>query len=346
LNDEEKASVFYSIRKWAPLVTMDAKVQEKLLGSTIMQEARYTQIWFDLLINQKQNMKEQSLNEGDCLQEGKYKILSRIGRGGQAQVYLASRQVEGEPEQNLVLKEFILSDSDSLAALLESASDFERESSILGRLSHANIVKMEEIFAENRRAYLVLEYVEGISLREHVRKYGNLSEEKTLDLALAMTDILQYLHQQDNPITHCDFSPDNILLRSDGSIKLIDFSIASTAATVNTNCLGKHAYIPPEQFRSTPCPQSDIYALGATLYFLLTGQDPKPITCSDPRSVNAGISEAIASIVKKSTTLDLKDRYSDIEWLRMDLLSAQSTAPPSESEGIAISIATKELENA
>ena len=345
LSDEQKASLFYSIRKWAPWVQMDAKVQTKLLGSAVTQEARYTQIWFDLLINQKQGLKDASLSEGECLQEGKYKIISKVGRGGQAQVYLA--ETGTAPVERVVLKEFILSDSDSLAALLESAADFERESSVLGRLANPHIVKMHEIFAENRRAYLVLEYVEGISLREQVRTNGRLSEAELIPLALKMADILSYLHKQDISIVHCDFSPDNILLLADGSLKLIDFSIASTAASVgNGNCIGKHAYIPPEQFRSMPVPQSDLYAMGASMYFLLTGSDPRPISSSDPRKGAADVSEGLANLVMKATALDLNDRYSEIEWLKMDLLKLNTANSSEEEKSEVVAIPKEELERA
>jgi serine/threonine protein kinase len=96
-----------------------------------------------------------------------------------------------------------------------------------------------------------------------------------------MCDILKYLHSQEPPVVHRDFTPDNIILQPDGRLKLIDFSVAQHKKDPNSSdCGGKHSYTPPEQFRGAASPQSDRYALGATLYFLATGIYPVPISTS------------------------------------------------------------------
>lgn len=90
--------------------------------------------------------------------------------------------------------------------------------------------------------------------------------------------------------------------------------------------MGKHSYAPPEQFRGQPCPQSDIYALGATMYFLLTGEDPKPITSSDVAAKRSDISSQLDGIIKRATAFSLEDRYPAVEWLMLDLEAVLTAA--------------------
>src|SRR5581483_5192636 len=99
-----------------------------------------------------------------------------------------------------------------------------------------------------------------------------------------MCEILAYLHGLEPPVVHRDFTPDNLMITDDGTLKLLDFNVAMSAdnAATSSTAVGKHAYMAPEQFRGLPEPKSDIYSLGATLHFLLTGRDPEPISVSHP----------------------------------------------------------------
>src|SRR5262249_34843353 len=129
------------------------------------------------------------------------------------------------------------------------------------------------------------------------------------------------LHGLSPPVVHRDFTPDNLILNVDGTLKLIDFNVArqSVESTTSGTVVGKHAYLPPEQFRGMPETQSDIYAMGATLHFLLTGADPEPISVSHPRQICSDVSEELNAVVEKSTALDLQKRYQSVAELKADL---------------------------
>lgn len=319
LSSDDKVRLFYALRTYAPDLFIPPIVQEKLIGSSVMRESRYTDLWFNMLTSTQVSLRAESLSKGDTLRDGTYTIVEKLGSGGQASAFLAMTN-EGEL---IVLKEFILNSAETFGALVESATDFENESSILSRLDHPRVVKFKDIFSQDRRAYIVLEFVGGVTLRQMVEASGAVGERPAVELALEMCDILAYLHGQAPPVVHRDFTPENLISQIDGGLKIVDFSVASrTGPARSGDCVGKHSYTPPEQFRSQASTQSDIYALGATLFFLLTGHDPKPISVSDPRSINSELSETIATIVSKATALDLGERYDSVEWLRLDLEDA------------------------
>ncbi len=324
LSHKERAQIFYCLRKYAPSIYLDSSVQEALVGSAVLRDPRYTEIWFDILTRSNQIDDDEVLGPGRQLREGKLTITKKLTSGGQANIYLA-HDTKGK---NVVLKEFQLTPGESLDSLVESAGAFESESSILSQLDHPGIVRLYDLFIQGSRVYLVLEHVEGHTLRELVKAQGSLDEAMVLDLAKQMCGILAYLHGRTSPIVHRDFTPDNLIVQTDGKLKLIDFSVAQGHKSERNNCAGKHAYTPPEQFRGEACPQSDIYALGATLYFLLTGKDPEPISQSSATQDRPDISIQLNQIIEKCTGLDLKDRYESIVWLNIEigsLLTQEST---------------------
>lgn len=339
LSDDERLKLYYALRKWAPSLHLSRELQQRLTGSSALSEARYTQIWFDVLMTQGDRGRSGQLEPGDQLQSGRFTIVDRLPSGGQANVYTAK-----DPGGKLVvIKEFILATGGSVGALVESASDFENEATMLGNLDHQHIVKLVDSFAEERRMYLALEYIEGKSLRQHVKERGVVDESETIRLAKEMSDLLSYIHGLSPPLIHRDFTPDNLVLTADGHLHLIDFSVAFKGKNVKTTEFsGKHAYTPPEQFRGEPCPQSDIYALGATLHFLLTGVDPEPISQSSPQAAGAIVSDALNRIIQKATQLELEDRYESIRWLQLDLDELGRTAPSADgSEPIVIALPRK-----
>lgn len=202
---------------------------------------------------------------------------------------------------------------------------FKSEVELLNRLRHPQIVASYESFIDGARGYLVMEYIEGMSLRQRVKNNCALSENEVLPLAIQMAEILQYLHSLEPAIIHRDFTPDNLLLGSSNIVKLIDFNVAREVASTRTaTVVGKHAYLPPEQFRGDACTQSDIYAFGATLYFLLVGQDPEPITQSFPAENATSVSARMNDIVAKCTDTELSTRYASAAEILDDLRRIQS----------------------
>jgi len=247
-----------------------------------------------------------------------------LGGGGQGNAYLAcvndpSGASQSDVVLDVVLKEYIMPVYQGSSVLERLSAKLKHESDILTRLDHPGVVKLLDCFVEDYRGYLVLEFVEGCSLKELVQNEGPQSEAFVREVGAKLCRVLIYLHDFYPPVIHRDLTPDNIMLNLVGEIKVVDFNVArqlenATGATV----VGKHAYIPPEQFRGKPCPQSDIYALGATLFFLLTAEEPEPLAASHP-SARVKISPALDAIVGRATALSLEQRYGSAHELLADL---------------------------
>jgi tRNA A-37 threonylcarbamoyl transferase component Bud32 len=276
----------------------------------------YTKIWLEALTAPPLRERLQPLTQGIELQKGQYRIESCLGSGGQGSAYLVSTQGE-----KLVLKEYILPVYVDVKVKRKALEDFEHESRIMRSLNHPGIVKTRGSFVEDHRAYLVLEYVSGQSLKDIVEQHGPVSEQDCIRFGMEMCDILHCLHSQSPPVVHQDFTPDNLLLSADHSLKLIDFMVAKQSDSESTSnaVVGKHHYMPPEQFRGKATTRSDIYALGCTLHFILTGCKPEPMSTSHPTLQNENVSGGMTSIVEKATTLDEKLRYQHVLELKDDL---------------------------
>lgn len=231
------------------------------------------------------------------------------------------------PEDFVVLKEYMLPVYVDMKARKQALERFESEARMLGRLMHESIVKLLDFFVEDHRAYLVLEYIPGDSLRRRVEKNGPISEDEAVALGLGMCEILEYLQEQTPPVVHRDFTPDNLLENNHGRVKLIDFMVAQEGEnnTVTSAVVGKQSYMPPEQFRGNASVRSDIYACGATLYFLLTGEDPEALSPSLVHLKRQDISNQLAETIMKATALEEAERFANAAQLR----DALSTCTPS-----------------
>jgi len=123
-------------------------------------------------------------------------------------------------------------------------------------------------------------------------------------------------------VVHQDFTPDNLIVDESGALKLIDFMVAKQLAaddSETSTVVGKHHYMPPEQFRGQATRQSDLYALGCTLYFLLTAEDPEPMSEAHPILKNASVSGELDALIAKATQLDLSRRYKSAKEIQADL---------------------------
>lgn len=326
LSAEERAKLFVAFKKNIPTLQLSPEVQEALVGSDALSDPRYTAIWFDVL-TQNMHTRSTDLATGEKLHQGAFTIKEKIDCGGQAAIYLAS-QVDGT---EVVLKEFHLTPHEDPGVTMDSAAAFENESSLLAQLDHHAIVKQQDVFIDSGRVYLVLEKVPGQSLRKVVKERGSLSEAQTIDLAIQMTEILQYLHSQVPEIIHRDFTPDNLMLAPNGHLKLIDFSIAERRKKTTGDCAGKHSYTPPEQFRGEATCASDLYALGATLQFLLTAKDPEPLSQSSPISAGVNVHAELDRIIKHATALEVADRCESADWLKTELTALKQELLKQES---------------
>ncbi len=257
---------------------------------------------------------------GTQVNHGRYEIGSAIGSGGQAVVYSAIQR-EMSLDKPVVLKEFVLPSYAGVKVRKRVLENIQRESQILKDLQHPNIVKLLDFFVEDERAYLVLEQITGRTLKQMVEEHGPFKELDAISLALQMTSILSFLHSRKPQVVHRDFTPDNLMLGYGDILKLIDFNVAQHLESMSTHTVvGKHSYIPPEQFQGETTPQSDIYALGATLYFILCGKDPEPISVSRLKeAARKDVSDELDAIVVKATATDVSYRYVNCDEIKQEL---------------------------
>jgi len=316
---EEWQKLLQAAREWGGLsaITIDPAIEQSFGQKD--NENSYTELWLETLSAAPERERLQPLTEGTLLQNARYKVIRLIASGGQGTAYLAENNAEvGQP---VVLKEYILPVYVDIKARRYALDSLEQEASLLKSLNHPNVVQFTGFFVEDHRAYLVEEFVKGESLRASVQRNGPAPPLVAVRLGVVMTDILSYLHSCSPKVIHRDFTPDNLIYDQLGNLKVIDFTVAQRGedSALNT-AVGKQCYLPPEQFRGKATTQSDIYALGATLYFLLKGEDPEPLTQSRLKDRSGDVYEALDFIIARATALDLTERYQHAEEARGELM--------------------------
>lgn len=289
----------------------------------------------------------QHILESGTLLRGRYEILELVGQGGMGAVYKA-----GDvrlPGRICAVKEVLptLSESASEEELSQLADQFRIEASTLARLDHPNLPKVSDYFADNGREYLVMDFVEGRDLheilRERQRQSEFLDEGQVLSWGYQLLDALEYMHSQDPPVVHRDIKPANIKLTPRGTVKLVDFGLVKVLQSNDSRTVtvvqgrGTVAYTPLEQYGADngfTDARSDIYAMGATLYHLLTGQPPvdakerflRPGALTSIRQINPNVSPRCERAIFQALAMHPSERPATARELR-DLL-AGSTAPP------------------
>lgn len=206
----------------------------------------------------------------ETLGEGRYELESKLGAGGMALVYRAHDHELDRPVAIKVLAEHVSGDPDVRERFL-------REAKLAARLSHPNVVNVFHQGEEGGRPYIVMEYVEGSTLAEEVKRRGRLPYAEAVELVIQACAGLEHAHAND--LIHRDIKPQNLLLRGDGTLKVADFGIAraaeGTQLTQAGTVLGTAAYVSPEQAAGAPVTHAaDIYSLGAVLYELVAGRPP------------------------------------------------------------------------
>ncbi|MBU6453117.1 MAG: protein kinase [Cyanobacteria bacterium REEB67] len=305
-NDREK--LLAAIDRYAPEISREAAIEETLRKPL---EHNYTELWLQALAAPPKREKLKPLMQGAALSEERYKVERELGVGGQGFAYLAT---DTRTDEKVVLKEFVLPVFVDINARRQSLENFEKEAKLMTRLDNPQVVKLEGFFVEDHRAYLVLEHIDGENLRQIVERGGPMPEERIVELAAQMCSILKYLHGLSPPLVHRDFTPDNLILRKDGTLKLIDFNVAQQVeVAVTGTVVGKQSYLPPEQFRGQAEPASDLYALGATLYFLAGGKDPTPISVARPLKDGLPVSESLDKLISSLTQMEAQARPANAE---------------------------------
>lgn len=270
------------------------------------------------------------LKPGTVLQD-RYRIERSLGRGGSGAVYLSQdARLAGK---QWAIKELVCKD----ATQLQSArTRFEREASLLARLRHRNLPLISDYFSESQSQFLVMEFIDGPTLAALIEKEGPAREPQALRWALEMGRVLDYLHSQTPPIVFRDLKPENIMVTDERHLKLIDFGLARhfdpEAVRRDTQPSGSVGYAPPEQWEDRVDERSDLYSLGATIYFVLTGKPPSPVYGSHKlRPHRSDIDQRTEDLVLKCMQPDPAQRYSSAAELIRDLLlllSEPKMTPP------------------
>ena len=270
------------------------------------------------------------ISKGQKINE-RYEIIRSIGEGGMANVYLGYDTILDRNVAIKILRGDLSNDE-------KFVRRFQREALSASSLAHPNIVEMYDVGEDDGLYYIVMEYVDGKTLKQMLKKRGNLTLSEAIDIMLQLTDGMAHAH--DSYIVHRDLKPQNVMIKDDGQIKITDFGIAmalnSTQLTQTNSVMGSVHYLPPEQASGKGCTiKSDIYSMGIIFYELLSGSLPfrgdnaveialkhmrEPLPSL--RDTNNAIPQSIENIIRKSTAKNPKNRYDSARSMHEDLLTA------------------------
>ncbi len=261
----------------------------------------------------------------------RYQIIKTLGEGGMANVYLAHDNILDRNVAVKVLRGDLANDE-------KFVRRFQREALSASSLSHPNIVEMYDVGEDDGQYYIVMEYVDGKTLKQVLKQRGHLSITEVVDIMLQLTDGLAHAH--DAYIIHRDIKPQNIMILSNGMIKITDFGVAtalnSTQLTQTNSVMGTVHYLPPEQANGKGSTvRSDIYSMGIMMYELLTGlvpykgesaveialkhlREPLPSV----RKADPTIPQSIENVIIRATAKNPKNRYTDAREMHEDLKTA------------------------
>lgn len=270
------------------------------------------------------------LSKGQKIND-RYEIIKTIGEGGMANVYLAHDTILDRKVAIKVLRGDLSNDEKFIRR-------FKREALSVSNLSHPNIVEVYDVGEEDGNYYIVMEYIEGKTLKQLLQKRGALTLTEVIDIMSQLTDGLAHAHEA--YIIHRDIKPQNIMIEDNGRIKITDFGIAmalnSTQLTQTNSVMGSVHYLPPEQANGKGATvKSDIYSLGILMYELLTGSVPfkgdtaveialKHMKEKVPsvRKQNPTIPQSVENIILKATAKNPKNRYDSVREMHADLETA------------------------
>lgn len=283
----------------------------------------------------------QHLQANTTLQGGKYKIERMLGQGGFGITYLAEQKSLG---RCVVVKEFFMKDfctrddttrtvriptAGSRKQVEQYRKKFIKEARNLARLNHPHIISVIDVFEENDTVYYVMPYLSGGSLLDYVKTHGTLSEQDAMKYVKQIAGALKYMHEEQH-ICHYDVKPANILLDDKGNAVLIDFGIsknydASGQETTTTPVGMSDGYAPIEQYQQKLeefSPSSDVYGLGATLYFLLHGKRPVSAVLrasGAPLVTGKKLSQSIKNLIFFSMEISKRDRAKNVDVFLEDI---------------------------
>lgn len=273
-------------------------------------------------------MADTGLLSGGTILQGRYVIYGSVGKGGMGHIYRAK---DRKGRDRWVAVKEMSQQNVSADKLVEALQRFRQEAEILSKLSHANLPRVYGSFSEGGHHYLVMDFIEGKTLTQLVDASPSqqLSAMAMLHYALQLCSVLSYLHnQQPQPIIFRDLKPDNVMVTADGRVFLIDFGIArffQPGKRFDTAYFGSKGFCPPEQYgREQTSPRSDLYGLGATLHYCLTGQhplenSPNPFNFRSVRFYNQQVPTNFDTLILQLVAINEKDRPASAELVQQRL---------------------------
>ncbi len=262
------------------------------------------------------------MNIGDVVND-RYEIIALIKNGGMGAVY----KINDKRLEKICVLKMLLINSNDLSEREEIEKSFEREAKILGKIDHVRLPSVTDYFKSNGNNFLVMEFVDGLDLEEMLQK-KDFTDQEVVDIGIQICEVLEYLHNQSPPIIYRDMKPSNIMMNDNKQVKLIDFGIARKIVDgINTKKLenkqtiiGTPGFSPLEQYYGKADVRSDIYALGMTLYYLLTKVKPEDImSVRSVEKIRPQTHKELASVIKKATDTRLDERYQDMFQMKKDL---------------------------
>ena len=255
----------------------------------------------------------------------RYRILQQLGRGGFGAVYKAEDTQLGN--RLVAMKEMNLAPGLNPQETQEAIEAFKREALLLADLMHPNLPRIYDHFFDAGHWYLVMDFIQGETLEEHLNKSqgGYLPVQEALDIGIQLCNVLGYLHTRQPPIVFRDLKPSNVMLTREGHIYLIDFGIArhfKPGQLKDTIAFGSPGYAAPEQYgRTQTTPQSDVYSLGALLHQMLTGNDPllAPFRFAPLKLPNQPTPKALADLVARLVEMNEQKRPFSMSAVKQDL---------------------------
>lgn len=254
-----------------------------------------------------------------CLLDGKYRILKVIGRGGMSTVYLALNE---RANKHWAVKEIRKDGRISQDLVRESLI---AETEILKNLRHPGLPRVIDVIDHQDAFLLVMDYVRGDTLDVILKNAGPLPEKEALNLAEQLLGVLSYLHTREPPVIYLDLKPDNIMVRPDGTVVLIDFGTARIMQGRDDEasiCLGTKGYAAPEQYegRGQTDARTDIYCLGATLFYLITGRELSGFYGNQNiQGEERSLSDGMEHVIAKCTRANPAERYQSCDEVISDL---------------------------
>lgn len=267
---------------------------------------------------------------------GRYRIDGVAGSGGMGAVYRAFDT--GLGGRSVAVKE-MSEEGLSPQEITEATSAFQQEAHLLARLQHPNLPRIHDHFTDNGRWYLVMDFIEGETLDDYLRRYGTpgLPVDTVLHIAAQICAVLQYLHGHVPPIVFRDLKPSNVMLAAGFHVYLLDFGIArifKPGASHDTHAIGTEGYAAPEQFgKSQTTVRSDIFSFGATLHQLLTGVDPavKPFTFSAIHPLNPLVPARLVALITWMVQMDEQKRPPNMGVVHQELTWIAAQASPTQT---------------